>query len=86
MLAKGIAELKKNGHIDERLFRWSKDLHAFRNLAAHAEATPISRQDAEDLQSFVLAIVEYVYDLEELYQRFESRQHNKKKVARDVRK
>lgn len=33
MLAEGIRKLKEGNHIDERLFDWSQQLHAFRNIA-----------------------------------------------------
>ena len=63
MLGQGIKELKAKNVIDQRLFDWSQQLQAFRNIAAHPEGTPISREDAEDLQAFVHAIIEYIYDL-----------------------
>jgi len=55
------------------LYDWSQQLQAFRNLAAHPEDISISRNDAEDLQIFVNAIVEYVYDLTDRYQEFKAR-------------
>jgi hypothetical protein len=79
MLGVGIRELKERKIIDERLFDWSQDLQAFRNLAAHPEEIAISRQDAEDLQAFVYAITEYVYDLTDRYNEFKERAANKKK-------
>jgi hypothetical protein len=63
MLRTGIKMLKDKGVIDDRLYDWSQQLRAFCNLAAHPDEGPISQQDAEDLQSFVYAIIEYVYDL-----------------------
>ncbi|MFC1815710.1 DUF4145 domain-containing protein [Thermodesulfobacteriota bacterium] len=62
-LAEGIRNLKDKNMIDQRLYEWSQQLHAFRNIAAHPDETSISRQDAEDLQTFVYAIIEYIYDL-----------------------
>lgn len=73
MLGEGIRKLKDAGVIDTRLFQWSQQLQAFRNLAAHPEDITISRQDAEDLQTFTNAIVEYVYDLADRYDEFKSR-------------
>ena len=73
MLAEGIKQLKEKGVIDERLYDWSQQLHAFRNIAAHPEDITISREDAEDLQSFVYAIVEYIYDLTDRYKEFKER-------------
>lgn len=73
MLGEGIKKLKAGGHIDERLYDWSQQLHVYRNMAAHPDETVITRQDAEDLQAFVSAIVEYIYDLSERYRDFKSR-------------
>ncbi len=76
MLANGIKQLRDKNLIDTRLFDWSQHLHAFRNLAAHPdiEGVSISRQDAEDLQAFVYAITEYIYDLTDRYEQFKARQ------------
>jgi hypothetical protein len=79
MLAEGIRRLKEKGLIDERLYDWSQQLHAFRNLAAHPEDISISRADASDLQTFVHAIVEYIYDLTDLYNDFKERVEARKK-------
>jgi Domain of unknown function (DUF4145) len=76
MLADGIQQLRDKNIIDSRLYDWSQHLHAFRNLAAHPDmqAESITRDDAEDLQVFVYAITEYVYDLAERYEEFKERQ------------
>lgn len=58
MLGAGISELKERKIIDDHLYDWSLSLQAMRNLAAHPEDINVSRQDAEDLQAFVYAIVE----------------------------
>lgn len=73
MLGEGIKKLRDKKVIDDRLFDWSQQLQAFRNLAAHPEDISISRDDAEDLQTFVNAIVEYVYDLADRYDEFKAR-------------
>ena len=73
MLGEGIKKLRDRKIIDDRLYDWSQQLQAFRNLAAHPEDISISRHDAEDLQTFVNAIVEYVYDLADRYEEFKSR-------------
>jgi hypothetical protein len=74
MLAAGIKQLKDKHIIDARLFDWSQELHAFRNAAAHPdEDSDISREDAEDLQVFAYAIIEYIYDLAERYEEFKER-------------
>lgn len=76
MLAAGIKQLHERNIIDARLYDWSQHLHAFRNLAAHPDfdTTSISRQDAEDLKTFVHAIIEYIYDLADRYDAFKARQ------------
>jgi len=81
MLAEGIKKLKEAKHIDERLFEWSQQLHAFRNIAAHPDDIVIPRQDAEDLQVFVCAIVEYIYDLTDRYEEFKARSAAQKKPS-----
>ncbi|MCX7602185.1 MAG: DUF4145 domain-containing protein [Meiothermus sp.] len=73
MLGEGIKTLHDKKVIDDRLFEWSQQLQAFRNFAAHPEDISISRDDAEDLQTFVYAIVEYVYDLADRYNAFKAR-------------
>jgi hypothetical protein len=83
MLGVGIKKLRDLKVIDDRLFDWSQQLQAFRNLAAHPEDISISREDADDLQVFANAIVEYVYELAERYddfkERVEKRDKRKKK-------
>jgi hypothetical protein len=82
MLANGIKQLRDKNLIDSRLFDWSQHLHAFRNLAAHPdiEGMSITREDAEDLQAFVYAITEYIYDLADRYEEFKDRQARRTRV------
>jgi uncharacterized protein YutE (UPF0331/DUF86 family) len=54
MLGEGLRKLKEKGLIDQRLLDWSQELHAFRNIAAHPTDITISREEADDLRSFVL--------------------------------
>lgn len=82
MLGQGIQELKAQNIIDQRLFDWSQQLRAFRNIAAHPEGTPISREDAEDLEAFVNAIIEYIYDLADRYEEFKARVERRKKKGK----
>ena len=81
MLAEGIRKLKEHHFIDQRLYDWSQQLHAFRNIAAHPADISISRQDAEDLQTFVYAIIEYIYDLTDRYEEFKERLESREKNA-----
>jgi hypothetical protein len=82
MLADGIKLLREKNYIDDRLFDWSQHLHAFRNLAAHPDGDggSITRQDTEDLQAFVYAIIEYTYDLADRYEEFKERQEMRAKT------
>ena len=84
MLGAGIKELREKKIIDERLFDWSQHLNAFRNLAAHPEDISITRQDAEDLQAFVYAITEYVYDLSDRYAEFKERLEKQEERRRQL--
>jgi hypothetical protein len=79
MLGSGIKEMRDKKIIDDRLYDWSVSLQAMRNLAAHPEDITVSRQDIEDLQAFVYAITEYVYDLTDRYNEFKEREDEKKK-------
>lgn len=78
-LGEGIKKLRERKIIDDRLYDWSQQLQAFRNLAAHPEDIEISRNDAEDLQTFVYAIVEYIYDLADRYEEFKQRVADREK-------
>lgn len=84
MLGSGIKELKERKIIDDRLYDWSVSLQAMRNLAAHPEDITVSRQDVEDLQAFVYAITEYVYDLTDRYNEFKEREAENKKPRRSI--
>ncbi len=77
MLGEGIKKLRDKKIIDDRLHDWSQQLHAFRNIAAHPEAISISRDDTEDLQTFVYAIIEYIYDLADRYTEFKERKEQR---------
>jgi hypothetical protein len=82
MLGEGIEKLRDRKIIDDRLYDWSQQLQAFRNLAAHPEDITISREDAEDLQTFVYGIVEYVYDLTDRYEEFKTRASARAKLKK----
>ena len=78
-LNNGINVLREMKIIDERLYEWSQQLKALRNLAAHAVDIKLSRRDVQDLLIFVYAIIEYIYDLTDRYEEFMSRSENRKK-------
>jgi len=79
MLGEGIKRLRDIKVIDQRLFDWSQELQAFRNIAAHPDDISITREDAEDLQTFAYAITEYIYDLADRYDEFKARIARRKK-------
>lgn len=84
MLGAGIKALKKKNIINQRLYDWGQQVQAFRNLAAHGEDFVASREDAEDLQAFVHAITEYVYDLTDRYEEFKERAEERKKPRKSI--
>jgi len=70
MIAKGLAELKTKGIIDERLFGWAEALRKERNIGAHASDEDTTRENAQDIIDFTVAIFDYVYTLSEKYERY----------------
>lgn len=81
MLDKGVSQLKDKEIIDNRLFNWSQQVKLFRNDTAHPDRAVnyVSSDDAKDLQSFVYAIVEYVYILTARYDEFLERKKRREK-------
>ena len=73
MIGKGIAELKAKGVIDQRLFDWAEALRKERNIGAHASDQDTTKEDAEDIIDFTIAIFDYVYTLSEKYQQYLAR-------------
>jgi len=72
-LAEGLGSLKDQGVIDERLFKWASALRRERNLGAHATDEEVTKENAEDVLAFTIAIFEYVYTLSEKYTEFMAR-------------
>lgn len=77
MLGEGLDKLHENKFIDERLFKWGKQIQFIGNKSAHAVDIDISRHDATDLMSFVVALIEYIYDLTLRYNKFLERHKDK---------
>jgi HEPN domain-containing protein len=73
MIGKGIAELKAKGIIDQRLFDWAEALRKERNIGAHASEEDTTKENAEDIIDFTIAIFDYVYTLSEKYERYVAR-------------
>lgn len=76
MLGEGLKELHTRQIIDERLFNWGKQVQNIGNKSAHAVDINISRQDVDDLMSFVTALIEYIFDLSLRYNQFLKRLEN----------
>ncbi len=74
-LASGLKKLREDGIIDNRLFDWGDALRKHRNLGAHATTERVTRNDARDLLDFCIAICEYVFVLNEKFNRFQERQN-----------
>ncbi len=72
-LSDGLSELKTQGIIDERLFQWANALRKERNLGAHATDEEVTKENANDILAFTVAIFEYVYTLSEKYAEFIAR-------------
>jgi hypothetical protein len=72
-IAKGLAELKAKGVIDERLFSWAEALRKERNIGAHASDEDTTKENAQDIIDFTIAIFDYVYTLSEKYERYVAR-------------
>lgn len=73
MIAKGLADLKANGVIDERLFNWAEALRKERNIGAHASDEDTTKENAQDIVDFTVAIFDYVYTLSEKYDKYLAR-------------
>lgn len=74
-LALGLKRLRDDGMIDDRIFQWGEALRIHRNLGAHATTKKVLKEDARDLLDFSIAICEYVFVLNEKFQRFQQRQN-----------
>lgn len=75
-LAAGLKDLKEKDIIDSRLFEWGEALRKHRNIGAHATSEKISKEDAKDLLDFSTAMCEYVFVLNEKFNRFKARSEN----------
>ena len=81
MLGQGLQELRNTGKIDQRLYDWGNELREHRNMAAHASDRTFSRADAEDLFEFANAICEYLFVLQDRYERFIERKNTLDKTT-----
>jgi hypothetical protein len=72
-LHEALKDLKAQGKIDSRLFDWANILRKERNLGAHAGDEEVTKENAEDVLAFTIAIFEYVFTLSEKYAEFVAR-------------
>lgn len=72
-LAAGLKKLREDGLIDDRIYGWGEALRENRNLGAHATTERVNKDDARDLLDFSIAICEYVFVLNEKFERFQKR-------------
>ena len=77
-LAKGLAELRAQGTIDDKLLQWAEALRKERNLGAHAAEEEVTKENAMDVLAFTIAIFKYVYTLSEKYAEYVARKATKK--------
>jgi HEPN domain-containing protein len=84
MIAKGLAELKSKGIIDERLFAWAEALRRERNIGAHASDEDTTKENAQDIVDFTIAIFDYVYTLAEKYEKYVSRKASRPASSADA--
>ena len=73
MIGKALPQLKPKGVIDERLFSWAEALRKERNIGAHASESDTTRENAQDVIDFTIAIFDYVYTLSEKYEKYAAR-------------
>ena len=75
MIGKGIKALRDSGAIDDRLFNWAEALRKERNIGAHASDEDTTKENAQDVIDFTIAIFDYVYTLTEKYDRYVARKN-----------
>lgn len=73
-LADGLRELREKQIIDGRIYEWGQALRKARNIGAHASDIEINKDDAQDVFDFTIAICDYVYVLNDKYEKFKQRE------------
>jgi hypothetical protein len=76
-LGPGLKELNKRRIISAQLNKWGRELHLYRNTAAHADPKRISKEEATDLFKFAVAICDYVFVHTNDYKAFMKRKKGK---------
>jgi|WetSurMetagenome_2_1015567.scaffolds.fasta_scaffold327502_1 hypothetical protein len=75
-IAKGLRKLKDDGTIDQKLFEWAEALRYERNIGAHASMTQTTRDNAQDVLDFLIAICDYIYTMNDKYDKYMRRKKN----------
>ena len=76
-LGPGLKELNKRRIISAQLGKWGRELHLYRNTAAHPDPKRISKAEAVDLFKFAIAICDYVFVHTNDYKAFMKRKKGK---------
>jgi len=77
-LARRLADLKANGHIDERLLDWAHGVRLVGNEAAHDVDAAVTAEDARDILEFTEALLMYVFTLDTKFRSFEARRNRRR--------
>lgn len=72
--AAGLKELRDREIIDRNIYEWGEELRKHRNIGAHQLEQNISKEDAQDLLNFIIAICEYIFVLKAKFESFMKRQ------------
>lgn len=72
-LLQGLAKLRDDRVIDDRLYRWANLLRIVGNDAAHDIQVSATKQDAVDALAFTAALLEYVFTFEQRFEQFQAR-------------
>lgn len=75
-LATALKKMLDAGTISADIFEWASQLRITRNMAAHAQDTTTSREDAQEGMDFAQAILEILYDLNPRFEQMRKR-HSK---------
>jgi uncharacterized protein (UPF0332 family) len=73
MIARGLKALVDSGIIDKKLYEWADALREERNLGTHATGQEVTKENAEDILDFTIAIYNYVYTLTNKYEQYKAR-------------
>lgn len=73
MIGRGLKALLEKGAIDQRLYDWAEALRKERNIGAHASDEDTTKENAQDVIDFTIAIFDYVYTLAEKYEKYVAR-------------